>query len=611
MESSSLERASQYLNNLLLARGLLSNGKPIDFARPDRHGSGTNPTMSRIINLVHGLILRRDQDAENRENLAIQIRQARADEAQHVLDLQRLQAKNADLSRAAAAAEAQERALTANVRKLETQAKELREQMLKLKSTLDQVRAKCLSDVRKRDAELDKLKAFLAGMQRGKKDSSGMKINTINWQPEVQGRELRNGQDVNSSEWSLEKETNQFLTELVNETSTENVSLRRIVTDTMRILRDISGLEDMDAGAEHKEVPENETDISDHYHSDPKSTLQQPQPEDLTSCDELAEHMTAILGHCQSILKDPSFVPIEEVEIRDEEIIKLRGGWEKMASRWKEAVTMMDTWRRRMVENNEGLSRDDLSRLEFGKSVAMLPNGQPVFGTDDELSSILYESSKLEEGEQEPEHGEFPANSEQENTGHLTSTRSNVVKRGPTKRELTVVEPDLDIPPAHERSPKRRASIARKAGNLGKPIRPLQATELNHLNRSPKPGWQRWTKSRESADSGIGSLDGGIHGKSDSDDDDENYGREPGKRAIDLGSRIPRQVKRPGPVLSIDEKLIAIEAEALETQRDLKSADSTTSRKRKHGANAAKTRKASRRRSTLSPEELAELMGIE
>ncbi|OQU99250.1 hypothetical protein CLAIMM_04911 isoform 2 [Cladophialophora immunda] len=607
MESNSLERASQYLNNLLLARGLLSNGKPIDFARPDRHGSSTNPTMSRVINLVHDLVLRRDQDAEQRENLAMHIRQARADEAQRVLDFQRLQAKNAELSRVAAAAESQERALKANVRKLETQAKDLREQMLKMKSSLDQVRAKCLSDVRKRDAEMDKLKGFLAGMQRGKKDSSGMKINTINWEPEVRGRELRNGQDVHSSEWSLEKETNEFLTALVNETSTENVSLRRIITDTMQIMRDITGLEAGEAGAQNEENEEDKTGILDHYREANRiPTPQQTQAEDLTSCDELAEQMTAVLGHCQSILRDPSFVPIEEVEIRDEEIIKLRAGWEKMANRWKEAVTMMDTWRRRMVENSEGLSRDDLSRLEFGKSVAMLPNGQPVFGTNEELSSILYESSRLDE--EEAEQAEFPSESEQRDIGQSISAQNDAaIRKGQPKKQPPELDLDLDIPSAQERSPKRRASIARKAGNIGKPMRPLHAIDTNNLHRSPRIGSERWTTSRDSADSGIGSLDGAMDGKHDLENDDEHYERELGKRTRDLESRIPRQE----PTLSIDEKLAAVEAEALATQQDLKSAVGAKRGKRKHGDGAPKTRKASRRRSTLSPEELAELMGIE
>lgn len=64
METQNLQAASDYINNLLLARGLLRNGKPIDFAdsAPDGDGDtdGDGATMGRIINLVHDLVTRRD-----------------------------------------------------------------------------------------------------------------------------------------------------------------------------------------------------------------------------------------------------------------------------------------------------------------------------------------------------------------------------------------------------------------------------------------------------------------------------------------------------------------------------------------------------------------------
>jgi hypothetical protein len=58
MESVNLKTASAYLNNLLLARGLLRDGKPISFARP--HKGENEATAAQIINLVHDMVLRRD-----------------------------------------------------------------------------------------------------------------------------------------------------------------------------------------------------------------------------------------------------------------------------------------------------------------------------------------------------------------------------------------------------------------------------------------------------------------------------------------------------------------------------------------------------------------------
>ena len=60
MEPQNLQAASTYINNVLLARGLLKSGQPIDFANPEDEEGGTAATMGMIINLINDLVLRRD-----------------------------------------------------------------------------------------------------------------------------------------------------------------------------------------------------------------------------------------------------------------------------------------------------------------------------------------------------------------------------------------------------------------------------------------------------------------------------------------------------------------------------------------------------------------------
>lgn len=60
MEAQNLQAASTYVNNILLARGLLKTGHPIDFAQPENEDGGIEATMARVINLVNDLVLRRD-----------------------------------------------------------------------------------------------------------------------------------------------------------------------------------------------------------------------------------------------------------------------------------------------------------------------------------------------------------------------------------------------------------------------------------------------------------------------------------------------------------------------------------------------------------------------
>ena len=60
MDDTNLSVASTYINNLLLSRGLLKNGKSIDFAHPEHCDGGTDGTMAKVMGLVNDLILRRD-----------------------------------------------------------------------------------------------------------------------------------------------------------------------------------------------------------------------------------------------------------------------------------------------------------------------------------------------------------------------------------------------------------------------------------------------------------------------------------------------------------------------------------------------------------------------
>lgn len=598
MDSDSLESASTYLNNLLLARGLLRNGKAIDFARPDRASGGSESTTAKIINLVHDMVLRRDREAEQRENLAASLKTLRAEESRRVLEVERVQNRNVELTRNMSAMEAQERAFKASMRKAEAQVRELKEQMLKMKSTLDQVRAKCISDVRKRDIELEKLKAHLAGLQRGRRDTSGMKVNTLNPQPAMLGaREMRGGQDVNSAEWSLEKETNDFLAALVNETSTENVSLRNIVGDAMAELKHLTGL-DQDQQQQDSQVDEDDGIGIPGQYRKCRQKGEAAQQDVLVPCDKLAAEMDAVLEHCRAILKDPSFVSIEEVQIREDEIIKLREGWEKMASKWKEAVLMMDTWRRRMLDGGDSENLSDLSHIGLTKSMAVFPNGDAVIGREEDLSNALFDD----------DNGEDLANRDEPTEERLfdRDVGNKVSFNGASE------ESELEIPP--EPSPKRLAtSPARRGLRLPRPAIALGETTGNVKVFPNEP--TRNTSFTDSADSGIGSLDGSV--EVDIDEVSVNHPTKP-------PSRIPRQVssqcgiqllnipnsdqakKENVPPMTVFEKLAAVEAEAKEAE------ETRQWEERPHKRKASKPliRGKARRRSTLSPEELANLMGV-
>lgn len=360
METGNLDTASDYINSLLLARGLLRNGKPIEFAEPAAAADGADSTMARIINLIHDLVIRRDREAEQRENLASTVRTLRNDEAKQTHEIQRLETKTEELARSLAIAEGQERSFKTNIRSAEATIRGLKDQVQRMKLSIQQIRAQCATDIRKRDVEIQKLKVRLTERQRGKRD--GLGVTTIMITPPTKSTSLdrkptEGGEGLNNPGYSLRQETTEFLTQLCQSLSDENDSLIGLAQNSIETLKELQGLTDIQVDEAQEE--QSCSDIG-------MDSLHGPLP----PCEALSIQMSFVLDQLRTLLTNPSFVPLEEVEVRDNEISRLREGWEKMESRWREAVSMMDGWHKRMARG-DGLI--DIDELKLGLALGPTP----------------------------------------------------------------------------------------------------------------------------------------------------------------------------------------------------------------------------------------------
>ncbi|TPR07353.1 Topoisomerase II-associated protein PAT1 family protein [Aspergillus niger] len=299
MEPQNLQAASTYINNVLLARGLLKSGQPIDFANPEDEEGGTAATMGRIINLVNDLVLRRDREAEHRENLATTIRTLRAEESQKTAELEKVKTKASELTRSLALAEAQERALKANASSADSTIRGLKEQVQRMKTTIQQVRAQCANDIRKRDLEMQKLKSHLAERQRGKRE--GLSMTTININPAAsqssRSRLAAGGEGINDPGYSLKQETNDFLTELCQNLSDENDTLISLARNTVETLKDLQGL---------SQAEDEDKSATGMASVGAGRSLQGSVTALPTSCDELSAQMDHVLEHLRTLLTNPS-----------------------------------------------------------------------------------------------------------------------------------------------------------------------------------------------------------------------------------------------------------------------------------------------------------------
>ncbi|KAF2839207.1 hypothetical protein M501DRAFT_934233 [Patellaria atrata CBS 101060] len=362
MDSFNLKTASTYINNLLLARGLLRNGKSIEFARPSKGDGGTEATMAQIINLVHDMILRRDREQDQRESLAQTLRSLRSDATKSTVALERLQTRNEDLARQLSLAQSQERAARAALRTAESTARSLREDMLRQKTTVQQVRTACANDIRKRDVQIQRLKSHLTAQQRGNK--SGLVGASITINPGSNGMNgqgmIREGENngVDDVGYNLKQETTEFLTQLSQSLSDENDNLIGLARSTIITLRELQG---MPENVQRAEI------VNEAQSTDEEGNMIQALP---TSYEALSTDMDSVLENLKTLLTNPNFVSMDEVEVRDEEITRLREGWVKMESRWEDALALMEGWRKRMMDGGDTVNLDEL-KIGLGLSAGL------------------------------------------------------------------------------------------------------------------------------------------------------------------------------------------------------------------------------------------------
>ena len=271
--------------------------------------------------------------------------------AEQSLNIERLQSQASTLKCQLTFSVHQESNAKAELKVVESRNRALREEMARLKATVGQIRGQCANDIRKRDNELKRLKRHLEG-RRGR-DGTGGQLGVMVITP---GDKAMSNSSTNNhiaassggSATSLKEDTAAFLTRLSRDLTNENEGLIDLARHTLTTLRNLQGLQEHGA-----DFVENGSLVQ----QDPNVVLSVPP-----TCESLSANMNEVLEHLRGLLTNPSFVPLEEVEIREDEIIRLRDGWDKMEARWREAVTLMDSWRRRMMETGDTINLDDLRK---------------------------------------------------------------------------------------------------------------------------------------------------------------------------------------------------------------------------------------------------------
>lgn len=248
----------------------------------------------------------------------------------HTTDITRLNDKNTEAQRKLDIALGSESALKTQLKSAEATIRGLKEEVARTKALVNQTRTSCATEVRRRDRQIDTLKKQVTEAGRARGSRSNPAITTITVTGDTTGT-LTSESSPTSDD--LQPQTNEFLTELASKLSAENDAVLMVMQRAMEQLQEMSGWQRSE-----------KTDAQVKKH---------PGLEDLTF------DLDSVMDHMKMLLTNPSFVPLEEVTLRDDEITRLKDGWVKMESRWNEAVHLIDGWRKRMSTNGRPLSEED------------------------------------------------------------------------------------------------------------------------------------------------------------------------------------------------------------------------------------------------------------
>ncbi|EAA29433.1 hypothetical protein GE21DRAFT_7146 [Neurospora crassa] len=427
--SDNLRTASIYINNQLLSRGLLRDGDTIDFAYPGDNDDELAHTMGRIMGVVNDLILRRDRDAETRESLSQTLRSLRAESLRQSTDIVRLSDKLTDSARKTALAEQETAHARAQLKAAEQTVARLKEEAARQKSLVQQTRNACANEIRKRDRMIEGLKKAVAdagrtrgtGHTRGASRDGGMGsglggVMSIVVQAGEEynaeaGGKMGVPQGMTGSEgYDLRMETNGFLAELAKGLSEENEVLLGLVRRTVKRMQEMSGWDVVANVVVHQQQQQQQQQKDEGGDTNMEGGGELRKEEDEgekhalvipTSCEELQRDLENVLEHMRIILTNPSFVPIEEVVVREDEIHRLRDGWVKMESRWKEAVHLIDGWRNRMQVSGKAVNVEEL-KMGLRLSPVKVKNvAETAHGLQLEMPSVREEEDAEEQADRE------------------------------------------------------------------------------------------------------------------------------------------------------------------------------------------------------------------
>ncbi|KAK9476012.1 Afadin and alpha-actinin-binding-domain-containing protein [Lipomyces japonicus] len=309
-----LTSASRRLNAALTSKGLLDEGNPINFA--------DGQDARKIINLIYNLVQKHNRNSEVRENLVNSLHEQKEAEARLKKLTAQAEARCETLERQLSMANVQKDSFKVNLKTLEVQNRSLQEEINRQKTMLQQIRAQDATERRKRDQQILRMKEKAGFDVRRSKPASmaSGKLLISSWSSEL-AASISTFSENSGSVAAFKEQFSNVIPEAIEDLHKENSNLMALIRETALTLNIFTG-----------EKSANDTNFA---------SVLQYMP---TSFSELSIEINNSLVLLKEMLNDPRYVSIEEIQARDQMIVRLKKELDVMTSNWKDAIQTMDEW---------------------------------------------------------------------------------------------------------------------------------------------------------------------------------------------------------------------------------------------------------------------------
>lgn len=341
--------ASNYINNVLISKGYIQQHEALQFwsqqlvraKDQEMDVQATDTTVfendRRTLNLINSLLETIDSDSNARMKLVNGTEQAQRTLDARDQQIQRLTTKCDALETQLSSTLRLNQTLEAAKRTLESSNKTLREDMSRMKALQQQSKAQFANELRKKDAQISRVKQRLQDPISRNKPLTGAS-GTFS--------RVHNSYTSGQGQAPAGVTTTDSLPAL-RALSQENSMLYGLAYKTRLVLDNILhyGFKDQKLDLSPDEIDNIESLGYDVSGSDELIVNSARVIRRTTNVTQLGAETAHSLQKLSDQLKSAEMVPITEVQLKDKEISELQGQVETVTANWQRAIKTMDEWK--------------------------------------------------------------------------------------------------------------------------------------------------------------------------------------------------------------------------------------------------------------------------